>query len=401
VEDPGVHGRDSRIGLVKSLPAPAEAAAEARSRGGSPAVVVDVNWVNGLAAIRSLGRAGAPVLAVDHRRWALGLRSRYALPVLSPDPAVDEEGFVALLAGLGDELGVPTPIFPTHDPGLNAVACHQEELGARFLYPFPSWDVLQRIQNKRTQLEGALAAGVDVPRTGHPRSAAEALTIADEVGYPVLVKPADPAEFKRRHRRQAFRCQTKAELENAYARAEPHEPMVQELVPGGDDELHTLGSYLDAAGAPLGVFSGRKLRQTPRLVGTCRVGEAVWVDEVVDAGLRLLAAFGYRGISQVEFKRDPRDGRFKLMEINPRLYQWHGLAAACGIDLPRLAYSDLLGRRPARAEMNGGGKRWAITFLAGERPAIQRPPYVDAVFARDDLRPAAVYAGRVVRSIFR
>ena len=53
------------------------------------------------------------------------------------------------------------------------------------------------------------------------------------------------------------------------------------------------------------------------------------MQEVVDAGLRLLAALDYAG-SQVEFKRDPRDGRYKLMEINPRLYQWHGLAAACG-----------------------------------------------------------------------
>jgi D-aspartate ligase len=362
---------------------------------------VDVGWVNGLAAIRSLGRAGAPVLAVDHRAWALGLRSRYALPVQSPDPGTDEDGFAAVLTELGDALGRPAPIFPTHDEGLNAVARRRDELGERFLYPFPSWELLARLQSKREQLDVARAAGVDVPETGHPRSGAEALSIAAEIGYPVLVKPADPIEFKRRHRRQAFRCETSAELEDAYALSEPHEPMVQQLVPGGDDALFTLGSYLDSAGTPLGVFSGRKLRQTPRLVGTCRVGEAVWVPEVVDAGLRLLAAFEYHGLSQVEFKRDPRDGRFKLMEINPRLFQWHGLAAACGVDLPRLAYRDLLGLPSEPATMNGGGKRWAITFLAGERPALQRPPYVDAVFARDDLRPAAVYAARVVRSLLR
>jgi len=386
---------------VTTEAAPAEAAARARSSGRPPTVVVDVGWVNGLAAIRSLGRVGAPVLAVDHRPWALGLRSRYALPVLAPDPGEDEDGFSALLARLGDELGQPAPIFPTHDEGLNAIARRRDELGSRFLYPFPPWGLLERLQNKREQLEVARAAGVDVPTTGHPRSAAEALAVADDVGYPVLVKPADPVAFKRRHRRQAFRCETRAQLEEAYAVSEPHEPMVQELVPGGDDALYTLGSYLDAGGTPLGLFSGRKLRQTPRLVGTCRVGEAVWVQEVVDQGLRLLAAFGFSGLSQVEFKRDPRDGRYKLMEINPRLFQWHGLAAACGVDLPRLAYADLLGLPHAPAVMNGGGKRWAITLLAGERPTLQRPPYVDAVFARDDLRPAAVHAARVVRSLVR
>jgi D-aspartate ligase len=380
---------------------PAGAGAAARSGGRPPAVVVDVGWVNGLAAIRSLGRASAPVVAVDHRPWALGFRSRYALPVLAPEAGEDEDGFVARLVELGNALGRPAPIFPTHDVWLNAIARRQEELGERFLYPFPAWDALSRIQNKRLQLEAAAAAGVDTPATGHPRSAVEALALARDFGLPVLVKPADPIEFKRRYRRQAFRCETEAELEAAYAQAEPHEPMVQELVPGGDDALYTLGSYLDPGGKPLGVFSGRKLRQTPRLVGTCRVGEALWVPEVVDAGLRLLAAVGYRGISQVEFKRDPRDGRFKLMEINPRLFQWHGLAAACGVDLPRLAYDDLLGLESAPAAMNGRRRRWAITFLAGESPALQRPPYVDAVFARDDLRPAAAYAARVARSLVR
>ena len=86
------------------------------------------------------------------------------------------------------------------------------------------------------------------------------------------------------------------------------------------------------------------------------------------------------------------------MEVNPRLFQWHGLAAACGVDLPRLAYCDLLGLPAPEAAMDCSGKRWAITFLAGERPALQRPPYVDAVFARDDLGPALAYAARMPRA---
>ena len=60
------------------------------------ALVIDVGWVNGLAAIRSLGRAGVPVLALDHRAGALGFRSRYALPVRTPDPAEDEEAFTSI-----------------------------------------------------------------------------------------------------------------------------------------------------------------------------------------------------------------------------------------------------------------------------------------------------------------
>ncbi len=186
-------------------------------------------------------------------------------------------------------------------------------------------------------------------------------------------------------------------MERAFGDAEPYQPMVQEVVPGGDEELYTLGSYLAADGEALGLFCGRKLRQTPPGVGTCRVGEAFWVEEVVEQGLEVLRALEHKGLSQVEFKRDRRDGSFKLIEVNPRLWQWHGLASACGVDLPRIAYQDLTGERPAPVSMNGRRRRWAITLLPGERPAPQRPPYVDAVFARDDLKPALVQVARLLR----
>ena len=360
----------------------------------APALVVDVGWVNGLAAIRSLGRAGVRVLALDHRPSALGFRSRYAQRVLTPDPQ-DEEAFVAFLAGL--ELEAPAPLLATHDEPLNAIARGADALGGRFLYPFPPWEVLSRVQSKRSQLEAAEAAGIPVPRTVYAGSGAEAVAAAEELGLPVLVKPSSTEGFKRRFGRQAFRCETPAEVESAYADTEPYVPMVQELIPGGDDELYTLGSYLSAGGEALGVFSGRKLRQTPPGVGTCRVGEAVWVDEVVDQGLKLLRALDFHGLSQVEFKRDQRDGAFKLMEVNPRLWQWHGLAAACGVDLPLIAYRDLTGEPVEPVSTNGHRRRWAITLLPGEAPAPQRPPYSDAVFAADDPKPALVQVARLLR----
>jgi D-aspartate ligase len=334
------------------------------------------------------------VLALDHRPSALGFRSRYAEPLLIADANADPTRFVASIRALGEVV-----VFPTHDGQLNLIAQHLGDL--QVLAPFPDWEILERVQSKRAQLDHAVAAGVDVPQTHHPRSAAEARAAAEEIGLPVLVKPEHPVGFKQRFRRQAFRCESLDEVEDAYTRAEEFGPMVQELIPGGDDTLYTVGSYLARDGRPLGVFSGRKLRQTPPGIGTCRVGEAVWAQDAVDAALRLLGAFGYFGLSQVEFKRDPRDRKFKLMEINPRLWQWHGLAAACGVDLARIAYADLVGEKPEEATMNGEGKRWAITLLPGERPAFQRPPYVDAVFARDDPKPAAVHLARVVRSALR
>ena len=351
---------------------------------GVPAIVVDVGFVNGLAAIRSLARAGIRVYAVDHRPSALGFRSRYGERVLAPSPLADEDGFVDRLRALGQ--GV---VFPTHDEGLRAIARHREALDV--LCPFPR--DLERIQRKRVQL----AAAPDAPATRFPGSARDAVAAAEELTYPVLVKPSEPVGFRQRFRRQAIRCATAREVEEAYAQAEPFEPMVQEVIPGGDDELYSLGAYLDESLEPLGLFCGRKLRQTPRGIGTARVGEAVWVQEVVDAGLATLRALGCHGLSQVEFKRDSRDGRYKLMEVNPRLWQWHALATACGVDLPVIAYRHLTGARVEPARMNGRSRRWAIALMPGERPVFPRPPFVEATFDWRDPKPALVHAVRSLR----
>ncbi len=346
-----------------------------------PAIVVDVGFVNGLGAIRSLGRAGLRVYAVDHRPSALGFRSRHAQPVLAPPPLEDEDGFVERLRTLG-----PGVVFPTHDEGLRAVARH--ELG--LLCPFPR--EVERIQRKRVQLEAAVHA----PGTRFPATSDEAVAAAAELGYPVLVKPSEPVGFRQRSGRQAIRCETAREVEEAFAIAEPFEPMVQELIPGGDEELWTLGTYLDDELEPLGLFCGRKLRQTPRGVGTARMAEAAWNDDVVDSGLAVLRALGCHGLSQVEFKRDPRDGRFKLMEVNPRLWQWHSLARACGVDLPLIAYRHLTGERVEPLRMDGRRRRWTIALMPRDGVAFPRPPFVEATFAWDDPKPALVHAVRVL-----
>jgi predicted ATP-grasp superfamily ATP-dependent carboligase len=345
-----------------------------------PAVVVGVGWVAGLAAIRSLGRAGVRVVAVDHRRGALGFRSRYAEAHVAP--ARDGEEYVRFLEALGD--GV---VFPTHDDDLATIAQSRRRL--RFTCPFPDWDVLGRVQDKREQIAAAGRAGVAAPRTVDEPT--------EDLGFPVLVKPAHAPEFRRRFGAKAFRCENRAELDAAFERASAFRPLVQEWIPGGDDALYTLGSYVSADGQALGLFSGRKLRQTPPSIGTARVAEARWVDDVVDQGLALVRELGLWGISQVELKRDPRDGKFKLIEVNPRLWEWHGLAAACGVDLPVIAYRDVTGERVDPVRMRADGRRWAISVARRARPVPQRPPYVDAMWARDDPKPALVHLARVVR----
>jgi D-aspartate ligase len=354
-------------------------------------VVVNVVWAAGISAIHSLGRAGIPVHAVDFRDDALGFRSRYARKHVSPRRLDDEDAFVAFLARLGTQLARPTAVFPLDDDDLNAIARRRDELGDRFLYPFPEWETLRRIQDKRHQLAQARAVGVPTPRT--------AARPTDDFGFPVLVKPAESGAFRRRFGVKALVCANRRELDEAWARAEGFDALVWELIPGGEEELYTFGSYVSQRGEALALFTGRKIVQDPPGVGTARVAESVWVPELVELGLKVLRALGCHGPSQVEFKRDPRDGLFKLIEVNPRLWQWHGLTGACGVDVAVAAYRDLLGETLPVTVMRPIRRRWAITFKVDRPPMPQRPPYVDPLLPLDDPALAVTHLTRYARSL--
>jgi ubiquinone/menaquinone biosynthesis C-methylase UbiE len=65
--------------------------------------------------------------------------------------------------------------------------------------------------------------------------------------------------------------------------------------------------------------------------------------EAVQAARHLLGALRYRGVFNAQFKYDERDGRFKILEVNPRPWIWVGFAIACGVDVVEMAYRDALG----------------------------------------------------------
>jgi D-aspartate ligase len=192
------------------------------------------------------------------------------------------------------------------------------------------------------------------------RSPGDLERAAAEIGFPAIFKPCESLAFKERFGRQVLEMDSMEALRETYERvSDCGTLLLQEIVPGGDDELYTLGSYLDAQSRPLAVFTGRKLRQHPRRFGVCRIGESVWVPDLADAGLRLLRELRFHGVSQVEFKRDPRDGSYRLMEVNARHWSWHSLAATCGVNLSYAAYCDVTGR-PFVAPRQKDGVRWVM-----------------------------------------
>jgi len=381
-----------------------------------PAVVLQTTFANGLGIIRDLAAHGVPVLALDPSPRAVGLRSRFAAGLACHDHKKDEEAFFLFLEDLGRRLPQKAVVFPTHDESIWPLSRCAERLSPWYLVPFSRWDTMVRLYDKREQMESAWRCGVDTPKTVFVDSAADLERGVEEIGFPAILKPVESLAFKQRFHRHVLEIADRGRLDEIYATVDDCGTlMYQEIIPGGDDELFTVGSYLDASSRPLAVFTGYKLRQHPPRFGVCRMAVSKWDNRLAEAGLRLLKELGFWGVSQVEFKRDPRDGRYCLMEVNARHWMWHSLSTVCGVDLSYAAYADVTGH-PFSAPRQIDGPRWVLTitdtrdavgeFIRGERKVVPwlktyRGVKQDGVLSLKDPLPGALILGRQLKSVIK
>jgi D-aspartate ligase len=379
-----------------------------------PAAVFQVGYACGLGILRDLGRHDVPLLAFDPDPDAIGLRSRYAVGRVCPDPLADEEALIAWLETVGPGLPQRAVVFPSHDEFIWPLSRHAERLEPWFVVPFSRGEVMAGVRDKRAQMEAAWRVGVETPRTVFVSTAKDLAAAADEVGFPALLKPVESLAFKLRFHRHVLDVETPSDLERIYGEVDDlGELMLQERVPGGEHELWTVGSYLDAESRPLAVFTGHKLRQYPHAGGSCIAGVSAWNEELAQTALRLLSELSFHGVSQVEFKRDPRDGSYRLMEVNARHWKWHGLAARCGVNLSYAAYRDAIGE-PYLARRQQDGVKWIVAnkdlplalheIAAGELGARQYArslsgTRMDGLHALDDPLPGLMNAGAVTKQV--
>ena len=168
---------------------------------------------------------------------------------------------------------------------------------------------------------------------------------ADEYAYPLMIKPLHSHEFKRVHEGKYLMAADFDELLAACRRTHEHgvDVVLLEMIPGPDDLLCSYYTYLDENGAPQFHFTKRVIRRYPEHEGFGCYHITDWNPEVRDLGMRLFAHVGLRGVANVEFKRDPRDGRLKVIEVNARFTAANGLVAAAGYDLALFVYNRAAG----------------------------------------------------------
>jgi D-aspartate ligase len=335
----------------------------------TPAVVLTASpaplLYGALGVVRSLARLGVPVYLVHDERRAPTDRSKYlrGVVVARYDQA-EPARFLDDLAAVGRRLGRPAVLIPIDDLGALFVADHAAALREWFLFPDLEAATAHALASKRSLYLLCRRLGVPSPETLFPRDRNEALALSERTGLPVVVKAIDPLLlYQRKQARSVMVARSRRELLDAYDRLEVSgrpNLLLQEYIPGGADSIWMFNGYLDAGGRCLLGFTGTKLRQClphtgPTSLGVCRRNPLV-----ERATTEFLAAVGYRGIVDLGWRHDARDGRYKLLDVNPRLGgSFRLFVATNGMDVARALYLDLTGQ-PVPASTARDGRKWLV-----------------------------------------
>lgn len=310
-----------------------------RSAASNPRVLVlDAGARPALAVIRSLGRAGAEVIAAGESVHDIGLKSKYvAGTFISPSSSEKPTKFVAWLRGVLEQ-EKPDILLPITTASTEAVLSAAEELRRFSKIPFSAAETIRQANDKWALYLTARDIGIAVPDTELIKNDSPLTSEAEQrlrgFTYPAVLKPrvSDYLSGGRICKWPIIYPKTFSDVQNWFDRRTADMPdyLLQEKLPGDGAGVFMLCQK----GEEKLVFAHRRLLEKPPTGGVSVLSESVDPDEQALAASRmLLKKLNWTGVAMVEFKRKA-DGRMALLEINPRFWGSLQLAIRSGCDFP-------------------------------------------------------------------
>lgn len=321
-----------------------------------------------LGVIRSLGRLGVPVYALHESRRTPAAFSRFSREDLVW-PIADTPPATALpeLLELGERIGSRPVLLPTDDVGALFVARHADALRPVFRFPDQPAGLSEQVAHKFELFRLCQQHGIPTAQARIPDGRADLGSCVEELGLPVIVKSMDPALIRRRSGAKSVALAVGlADVVDLYDRMEDvAEPnlMLQEYIPGTPGHSWMFNGYFDANSECRVAFTGQKIRQFPRDTGATTLGVSRQNDEIVETTKTLMKQLGYRGLADMNYRFDERDGLFKLLDVNPRLGSTFRLFVdGDGLDAVRAAYLDLTDQAIPDSSMKQDRRWWVEPF---------------------------------------
>lgn len=309
------------------------------ARNGHPTVLVTgADQHQGLAVIRALGMKGIAVIACGAGVHSLGCHSRYAASWFTyASPLVSKPRFIADVLSIVRRTK-PMLILPSVESTLIALDECRHEFEPYSILAVPSSDVLSYAIDKSKTMALATRVGVPAPVTIRGDSCEEVLTRAGRLSFPVAVKPRGHQLYRATAHQIGFKvryARTPADLRQILLSVKNDIPrvLVQQCIRGIGICVAAVASH----GATVALFAYKRLREQPLTGGVSVLRESIALDERLRRHVvHLLAEIKWHGVAMVEFKYDPQEDRYTLMEINGRFQASTALSLDAGINLPSL-----------------------------------------------------------------
>jgi predicted ATP-grasp superfamily ATP-dependent carboligase len=332
----------------------------------------------------------------------------FVWPTTGTEPA---ERLVDGLCRIGRRIGRPTVLVPTDEEAAVLIAEHAAELREFFVFPQVEPTLPRRLASKQGLHELCVEHGVPTPRAAFPDSYAEVEEFAASARFPVVAKnreafvrrerPAVPGTTRIAGPRQLL----------SLAREWGDRPgvILQEYLPREDAEDWIVHAYFDQESTPLAMFTGVKVRSWPPHAGMTANAYVVDNPELAGLAAQFIKRIGFSGIIDLDLRYDRRDGRYKLLDFNPRMgAQFRLFENEAGVDVVRAQHLDLTGRKVPEAEQRAGHRYIVENIDLPALIAYRRSGYTTphaprhatgtelAWLARDDLKPFFTMLGRFV-----
>jgi D-aspartate ligase len=328
-----------------------------------PALIVKIGRYplhhGGVGAIRTLGRLGIPVYAITEDRLTPAALSRYCRQafVWPTTGGEDPQALVDGLLAIGARIGRPAVPVPTDEESAVLLAEHSGRLSESFLLPAVPPGLPARLASKQGLYELCQENGVPAPPSAFPSTAQELASFARQARFPLVAKNR---EAWVRRTAPVVPGTTVFETEQellAAARDWGAHPSVilQEYIPREQAQDWIVHLYCDVSSDCLVEFTGIKLRSWPPHAGMTACAQTVSNPGLAELAARFCQQVGFRGIGDLDWRLDLRDGQYKLVDFNPRVgAQFRLFETEAGLDVVRAMHLDLTGRDvPASPPVEG------------------------------------------------
>ncbi len=366
----------------------------------------DVN-VYGMA--RSFHEAyGIPSVAIGKGRLNATSNSRIvSVEVVEPNLEDDEVFCKTLIDFAGRYPKEQTLLLvPCGDNYIKLLVRNQDKLRPYYRFECISEELLMRLSIKESFYEVCTEHGFAFPKTT-ACSYENYKTVELPFDFPVIIKPSNSVAYwncKFPHKKKVFVAQNKEEftaiLNAIYGSSYKDHLILQEYIPGDDSQMRVMNCYCGSDKKVKLIALGQALLEehSPEGIGSYAAIINTRDDALAQQMKDFLEGIGYVGFANFDMKLDPRDGTYKLFEMNLRQGRSSFFVTASGYNLAKWLVDDVIYHKEQPLTIAGNKVLWSIIpkgvisrYVADEslktqaKALIREGKYCQSLYYKPDL----------------